>query len=484
MGSIISRRHLVPASEAGAVSGGGRVSGYSGISRRSVSRGLRKRGTALVAVAVLAAATLSAVPASAAAVSSDQPRPGFTIDNPPLAPLQTSSGPTTVLQGVHDHAGYDIEVPPHWNGDLVLWAHPFMGTAPVLSTDTPEFGLRQLLVDEGYAWAASTFADTGFAVGSGVETTHDLALLAARLLHREPNRRYVVGISMGGQVVARSLEQYPKFYSGAMPMCGSLGDDTLFDYIADVNLTAQALSDIRAYPTPSDYQSTVVPAIVAKLGLTADGPQTAAGRQYQSIVVHRSGGVRPGASEAFNFWVPNGLFQLDLADDGGSLTTNFMRLAQNAFTYYTPNSPIDVNRTVQRIVPQDLVTRLDPGLTSIPRVFGSPQVPVLSLHGIGDLLVPLSQEQTYAREVAAHGESNLLVQRAIREADHCEYSTVETAQGWHDLVNWVQSGSKPGGDDVLNPQAVAAPTFGCRYTDPTAYGDPNYRTRVLYPRCP
>jgi hypothetical protein len=484
MSVVITGRHSVPAGEAGAVSGGGRAPGNSRASRIRWS-GWRKRAFAVIAVSAVAAATLSAVPASATAVPGDQPQPGFTIDNPPLTPLQTPSGPTTVLQGVHDHAGYDIEVPPDWNGDLVLWAHPFMGTAPVLSTDTPEFGLRQLFVDEGYAWAASTFADTGFAVGSGVETTHDLALLAAQLLRREPNRRYIVGISMGGQVVARSLEQYPKFYSAAMPMCGSLGDDTLFDYLADVNLTAQALSGIRAYPTPSDYQSTVLPAIVAKLGLTADGPQTVAGRQYQSIVVRRSGGVRPGANEAFNFWVPNGLFQLDTADDGGPLTTNFMRLAQNVFTHYTPNAPIDVNRIVARIAPQDLATRLDPGLTSIPRLFGNPQVPVLSLHGIGDLLVPLSQEQAYAREVAAHGESNLLVQRVIREADHCEYSTVETAQGWHDLVNWVRSGSKPGGDDVLNPQAVAAPTFGCHYTDPGAYGDPaDYRTRALYPRCP
>lgn len=442
-------------------------------------------GIALLVVTTVLSATLSAIPASAAGVPTDQPLAGFTIDNPPLAPLQTPSGPTTVLQGVHDHAGYDIEVPPDWNGQLVLWAHPFMGTDPVLTTDTPEFGLRQLFVDEGYAWAASTFADTGFAVGSGVETTHDLALLAGQLLHRQPSRRYIVGISMGGQVVARSLEEYPKFYSAAMPMCGTLGDDTFFDYEADVNLTAQALSGIRAYPTPADYQSTVVPAMVAKLGLTATGPQTAAGRQFEAIVVQRSGGDRPGTSDAFNFWVPNGLFQLDSADDGGPLTTNFMRLAQNVTTYYTPNAPYDVNRAVQRIVPQDLATRLDPGLTSIPRVYGNPQVPVLTLHGIGDLLVPLSQEQTYAREVAARGESNLLVQRAIREADHCEYSTVETTQGWHDLVNWVQTGHKPGGDDLLDPQAVASPTFGCRYTDQSTYGDPaDYRTHALYPPCP
>lgn len=479
MRSIISKHQVVPTGE-----GGNPTPVRSPGSRRFGSRGWSKPGIAMVAAVAVVAAALCSIPASAAAPG-DQPRPGFTIENPPLEPIQTPSGPTTVLQGVHDQAGYNIEIPPHWNGELVLWAHPFLGTAPILSTDTPEFGLRQLFVDEGYAWAASTFADTGFAVGSGVETTHDLALLAARLLHRQPTRRYLTGISMGGQVVARSLEQYPKFYAGAMPMCGSLGDDTLFDYIADVNLTAQALSGIRAYPTPPDYQSTVVPAIVAKLALTPSGPRTAAGQQYESVVVNRSGGIRPGADEAFNFWVPNGLFQLDLTDDGGPLTTNYMRLAQNVLTRYMPNAPVDVNRTVQRIVPQDLATRFDPGLTSIPRVFGDPQVPVLSLHGIGDLLVPLSQEQTYAREVAAHGESNLLVQRAIRSADHCEYSTVEAAQGWHDLVSWVRSGNKPGGDDVLDPAAVAAPTFGCRYTDPSAYGDPaNYRTRSLYPRCP
>lgn len=437
-----------------------------------------------IAVVAVVAAMLTA-PATAATVPDDQPSPGFTIDNPPLAPLETPSGPTSVLQGVHDHAGYDIEVPPHWNGELVLWAHPFLGTAPVLATDTPEFGLRQLFVDEGYAWAASTFADTGFAVGSGVETTHDLALLAARLLPRQPSRRYLVGISMGGQVVARSLEQYPGFYAGAMPMCGSLGDDTLFDYIADVNLTAQALSGIRAYPTPANYQSEVLPAIVAKLGLTADGPTTAAGQQFEAIVTQRSGGPRPGAGGAFDFWVANGLFQLNLPDDGGSLTTNFMRLAQNALTYYTPNAPVDVNRRVTRIVPQDLATRLDPGLTAIPRVFGAPRVPVLSLHGVGDLVVPLSQEQTYAREVAAHGQANLLVQRVVRSADHCEFSTVEAARGWHDLVSWVRSGNRPGGDDLLDPRAVASATFGCRYTDPAAYDDPaGYRTRSLYSRCP
>ena len=40
----------------------------------------------------------------------------------------------------------------------------------------------------------------------------------------------------------------------------------------------------------------------------------------------------------------------------------------------------------------------------------------MTLHCIGDLVFPLSMEQSYARKVAAHVRSNLLVQRVIRDS--------------------------------------------------------------------
>jgi pimeloyl-ACP methyl ester carboxylesterase len=452
---------------------------------------------ALMAAVALAAGTLTATatplaatPVAGPSADGSQPLPGYTVDNPALLPLTTPYGNTVVRQGVYRHAAYDLEVPPHWNGQLVMWAHPFQGTAPVLTLDTPEFGLRQLLADSGYAWAGSSFAETGFDVGSGVSSTHDLALYVSRLLPHQPSRTYLVGISMGSQVVARLLEQYPYFYAGALPMCGTLGDDRLFDYIADENLVAQDLAGVRSYPIPADYQSAVVPAIEDALGISnlapGEQPRNALGRQFEAITIPRSGGERAGIEAAFSYWVGNGLFQLDFPDDGGSLFNNFMRLAQNAFTRYTPNQPVDVDRTVQRILPTDLADRLDPGLTEIPRVLGNPLVPVLTLHDTGDLLAPLSMEQIYARKVAAHGESGLLVQRVIRGADHCDFSPAEVAAAWTDLTRWVQGGpaARPAGDTVLNPRVLAAPDYGCRFTDPSAYGDPNYPTRTLFARCP
>lgn len=337
-----------------------------------------------MAFAALIVGCLGMAPAEAAGPGDgSQPLPGYTVENPPLQSLATPYGNTTVRQGIYRRAAFDLEVPPHWNGQLVMWAHPFQGTDPVLTLDMPEFGLRQLLVDTGYAWTGSSFTETGWDVGSGVLATHDLALYAAQLLPHPPSRRYLVGISMGSQVVARSLEQYPHFYAGALPMCGVLGDDRFFDYIADLNLVAQDLAGVRAYPTPGDYQSTVLPVIEQALGIDGltpgEQPRNLLGRQFEAIAVQQSGGQRPGIGSAFAYWVNNGLFQLDLPDDGGPLITNFMRLAQNAFTDYSPNQPVDVNAGVQRILPADLADRLDPGLTEIPRVFGNPQVPVLTL---------------------------------------------------------------------------------------------------------
>lgn len=424
-----------------------------------------------------------------------QPLPGYTVVNPPLPPLQTAYGPSRVYQGVYRHAGYDLEVPPRWNGELVMWAHPYFGNDPVLLLDPPEFGLRQLLLDQGYAWAASTFTTSGFAVGSGVTSTHDLARYAGQLLHRTPSRIYLTGISMGGQVVARSLEQYPHFYAGALPMCGTLGDVEVFDYVADLNLVAQDLAGVREYPVPADYQTRVVPQLLDRLGLSGlapgEQPTNPLGRQFQAITVQRSGGERPGAGAAFSYWANNGLFLLDLPDDGGPLANNPMRVAHNLPTRYSPNALVDVNATVQRIAPVDKRNEVSAALTPVARVTGRPKVPVLTLHGIGDLLVPLSMEQIYAREVAAHHRSDLLVQRAIRSVDHCDFSPNEVADAWNSLIRWVRAegpvaraAARPAGDDVLDPAVLAAPGFGCRFTDSSVYGDPSYPTRTLFPRCP
>ena len=87
---------------------------------------------------VLIGGLLGAVPAQASGgAPDDQPLTGYTINNPPLTPAAVSGQPAKVLQGVHSHAGYLIEVPPAWNGRLAMWAHGYRGQGTVLSVDPP-----------------------------------------------------------------------------------------------------------------------------------------------------------------------------------------------------------------------------------------------------------------------------------------------------------------------------------------------------------
>jgi hypothetical protein len=98
-------------------------------------------------------------------------------------------------------------------------------------------------------------------------------------------------------------------------------------------------------------------------------------------------------------------------------------------------------------------------------VSGDIDIPVLTLHNLGDLFVPVFNEVEYASRAASHGKSDLLVQRAIRGVLHCDFTAAEFSTAFNDLVTWVETGAKPGGDDWLTPGSVSDPEFGCAYTD-------------------
>ena len=50
---------------------------------------------------------------------------------------------------------------------------------------------------------------------------------------------------------------------------------------------------------------------------------------------------------------------------------------------------------------------------------------MVTIHTLGDLFVPFSMEQVYQKRVAAKGNSDWLVQRAIRGISHCDFTVAE-----------------------------------------------------------
>jgi len=371
--------------------------------------------------------------------------------------------------GTLGKAVYRIEVPDHWNGELVLWAHGYRGPGTEVNTENPPNGLRKTLVEEGYAWAASSYSENGYTPGIGADDTLALKRLFEQKVGK-PKRTYIAGSSMGGNVVALSLEYFPTEYDGALAMCGALGGEEEIDYLVSWNRLAEYLSGAKiAYgPGTTTVQATAsLGQVMAPLGDPA--APTDKGRQFLSLIRMLTGGPRPFFIEGVKQqWVVNFAFVL-IDPEGTSLPG---RAATNEATQYAIEPGLgltaeQVNGGVvrQKADPQARNATLHPD--AVPTT-GQISVPLLTLHNTGDLFVPVSQEQSYRRKADAAGKGDLLVQRLIRDGGHCKFSDQELTTAWNDLRAWVADKKKPKGDDLLGDLSDA----GRQFTNPLRPNDP------------
>ncbi len=280
-----------------------------------------------------------------------------------------------------DGAAYRIEVPPQWNGTLVMYAHGFRGTGNVVWVDEPQ--LRQYFVDHGYAWAASSYAMNGYDPGDGVVDTHDLLEAFPSITGLHPRQAIMTGLSMGGEITTAEIEAYKGDFAGAMPSCGVLAGNDLFDYYLGANVTAAGLTGTTiTYPTTlaagtayAPAYQTAVQSELPALGITpnpATGGHTFAtdltrtGTLWADTVEQLSGGTRPGFQSALGYWNSFGfapltkipfLFGLYPGLNGGTLGFANGSVAGNERTFYTfSDQPfhmlpqeIALNRAVLRV---------------------------------------------------------------------------------------------------------------------------------------
>jgi pimeloyl-ACP methyl ester carboxylesterase len=396
--------------------------------------------------------------------------PEYYVDEAKLPFPELPGLPTEREWGVLGGAGYRIEKPLNWNGKLVLWAHGYRGTGLELTVE--DHPLRQFLVSQGYAWAASSYSKNAYDPAQGAKDTHALTQFFNNRFGK-PGRTYITGASMGGHVTGIVAEQYRQSYDGAMPICGVLGDYKLFDFFLDFNVGAQALSgQNKLYPYGPDYLTDTVPATKAGLGAAFPFVLNAAGLNFKSMVQLRSGGVRPLFEQGWLYWnavARDFLFGLGVGD--GTLPRQPGVAVQNVDVVYQFDTNLAqsgaetfFNGTVQRVT-ADTQGRRRNGLANVTPTTGDLHMPMLTLHTLGDLFVPFHMEQEYASRVKARGHSHNLVQRATRDYGHCAFTPAELVTTFVDLVKWVEGGIKPAGDDVLDPAAVADPAFGCKFTD-------------------
>jgi len=380
--------------------------------------------------------------------------------------------------GRYDGGTYRIEVPDNWNGELVLWAHgnradtgpngslvasESVGATPGGVTAGQVAGaelFRQHLIRSRFAWAASSYRCNGSIQGIGLlDTLRLLEEFPTLAGVSRPDRVYLLGASMGGGITLRAMHLLPTTFAGALAMCPA--SPSLGDFRASLVAAAEAISGVRL--RPGTFEADLA-AMLAVLGTPPNYTQK--GRQLASVQISISGGDRPFALEGL---APR--FEANLREAVRQPT--IIRASTNRDTRYTLDERLGLtaaalNQMVTRVVPDETLRGPQSPYLEVSSLDGRIQRPLMTIHGTGDLQVPIGGQRALRRIVDSAGTSNLLVQRIMRIPGHCRFSNEEQIQSFDALVTWVREGIRPEGDDVMMDLRDA----GRRFTTPLRPGDP------------
>lgn len=317
--------------------------------------------------------------------------------------------------------------PAQWNGGLVLFAHGYIpeGAPPdaweAHLTLPGGPSLPDLVTQYGFGFAASSFSEDGLAVLEGVEDTMALIGIFKDTFHKQPNRVFVTGISQGGLVAAKALEQHADELNGGLAACGPIGDfrkqidyfgdaRVLFDYFFP-GVLGQPWTQTNITIPPElmqNWDSTYVPAMAA--ALQAKPLKTAQLLSTADIPI----GLNPAnAGEAIISALWYNVFATNeaLARLGGNPFDNSRR------RYSGSLNDLLLNLRVARFTADAAALN---ALTDY-QTTGKLKRPLVTLHTTWDPVVPAWQESLYAQKVAAAGKSALLVRYPVPRFGHCAF---------------------------------------------------------------
>lgn len=403
------------------------------------------------------------------------------------------------------------DVPGNWNGSLLLYSHGF---GPLTAADAPDPGTQSALLARGYALAGSSYDPNGSewaldtAVGDQFGT---LQAVEHTVLPGRPRQVLAVGTSMGGLISALEAQDGAGKIDGAVTTCGIVaGGVNLNEYqlngeyaLARLLLPGQQVK-LTGFGGPDGAAEAAATAQTLKTA-AAQAQQTPAGRArlalaltYLNAAPWDPSATAPapasdpaaqesaqydlmfsGASSIMDF-IEAGRASVDQAD-GGSANWNVgidyaSVLAESPLRHEVAalyqSAGLSLGADLTDLTRNASITP-DPAAlrslehTSVPT--GRLAVPELDLHTIGDNLVPVQNENFYARQVAAAGDGGLLRQAFTDSFGHCNFSPAELVAGvlavQHRVTtgHWDQAADPASLNQVASGLGLGAARFAVGY---------------------
>lgn len=338
------------------------------------------------------------------------------------------------------------------NGDLVIFAHGYVNPTPAseemkipieqLSIPDSSLTLPGLVTSMGYAFATTSYRQNGLAVKEGVEDIAELVEYIRNLpedvLPVQPNRIYLAGASEGGLITALALEKYPDLFSGGLSTCGPVGDmrkqvnywgdfRVVFDYFFPDLLPPTAINipdDLIPLWNSEDktIQQGIGAAILSK-PLATMQLLSVTGAPVDPFVPETSAETAIGIL-GYNINATNqGKIEL-----GGNPFDNTRKWYRGSFNDSRLNNPaIGVKRFAA-----DPAAIAELSQNYIPK--GNIKDPIVTMHTIGDPIVPYWHEPIYTARVIMAGKGTLHANIPILRYGHCAFKPSEILFGFGVMV--------------------------------------------------
>ena len=375
------------------------------------------------------------------------------------------------MTGEIDGAAFVIQVPENWNGTLLLHAHGYSST----KVETPDAAIlgestARLLLDNGYALAASGFRAGGWSVEEGIVDMKRLLLYFQQHV-AHPSRTIIYGTSMGNTIALGSIEKGQGLYDAAVSMCGAdegatrnadLKLDFMLAYAAAFGWD-ESWGDIGDPPDGEvgyeilnkimgDFYSRFLP-----LAHPEESPQFEFIRLVNDMPLgafYEAQGAQPAPGVLLDTMLGYYL-RYELGSRAGG------PVAQNVDHVYSLDTD-DRARLASLGMPEEEMDELLEWMNGMANIEaeksarkyleryvdykGNISVPVLMFHNIEDPLVPVEATDAYYETLAAKGKEDFLTRVYTNRPGHCNFTPAQVLAMFQAMDGWLDTEIAPSAD--------------------------------------
>jgi pimeloyl-ACP methyl ester carboxylesterase len=270
----------------------------------------------------------------------------------------------------------------------------------------------------------------------GVEDIREL--IAAFKAQRTARHVYLLGVSEGGLIATLVAEQSPPVISGALAVCGPIGDfkrqaeyfgdfRVLFDYFYPGILPASPISIPNALIV--DWQK----GITSTYQLSVTNALNTSPISATQLISTTHAAIDPANRAATTVSTTLDVLWYNILATNDAIGKLGGNPYGNSTRVYTGSlDDTRLNQHVQRFSASQVAL----GRLAAYQTNGVPKVPLVTLHTTGDPVIPFWHENLYLDKVPLVWRLNL-VQLGASRYGHCQFTSAEALAAFNTLVQLV-----------------------------------------------